>query len=140
MRSIQFSGFGFLAIVVLGLLVPSCGSSTGADIQGVVDDGQTQLQGVPSPVVTSPSPLIFTSSNPFQNISGSCIDGDTILFGGDIATNEVVGGSLSVTCSSSHFSLGVFKSSDGTYTITVTQQDPGGDMSNPVTIIWTLSQ
>ncbi len=123
-----------LASLCISFLV-GCGSLNAVDLTGL-----SQLQGIPLPVVLQPDPLVFTGNNPNLIISGTCDDGYNVILGGDIDASEVLGNSLIVACSSSMFTFDVQKVLDGTYSITVSQQDGQGNSSNPVTIGWTLAQ
>lgn len=82
---------------------------------------------VSNPVISTPSSSPYLSAAAQITISGACETGATVSLSGD--------GTGSTTCVSSHFSLNLPKSVDGTFNIQVVQTDPAGNTASQ-SLVW----
>lgn len=82
----------------------------------------------PTPVIISPTPNPYHSSESNLTITGSCIDGNTVEMSGDDSGTQ--------TCMSGGFSFTVSKSNDATYSFNFRQTNSTNDSSGAATFTW----
>lgn len=104
--------------------VDAAGNSSTTTFQWIRD---TSLP--PTPTISSPSSNPYYSNSNSLVITGNCVTGNIVNLNGD-ATNSAV-------CNASSFSFTVNKSTDASYTFSITQTDALNKTSGDVSITWT---
>lgn len=108
---------------------------TQTDLAGNASTSNTFQWIRSSSVPTTPS-ITFPAMNPYYSnsgsltLSGTCVDGNTVLISGDQVS--------STTCSSSAFTFNVNKSVDSTYNFTIKQRTPSNISSAGTNFSWIL--
>lgn len=107
-------------------------TSSSIDFEWVRDDSVP-----PAVTVTTPATLTVINNASSLEISGACVDGNTVYLTGDLVAADVTGNSLSTACSSSAYQFFVNKSVDGVYKIDVYQETVALITSASVRVSWT---